>query len=194
MNAASNTQSFVRKIRRSVRRHALREYVGGALWVLPTVAALLALAAGYGMSQIEIRPGSGLDWLAFQDTADDARVLLISVSSTVVTVIALVLGLTVVALQLSSISGAIVLLFLSLGMVIYFADHLAHSIQIDAINRRVQRNARRVIAHEDTATVVEAAPRTPDWAVPLIGQKSGYIQEVSPELLLPLALSVFGQP
>jgi uncharacterized membrane protein len=109
-----------------------------------------------------------------------------------VTVIALVLGLTVVALQLSStqfsprllrnflrdratqvvlsafiatfvysaaglftvgleaggrtetyprlaVSGAIALLFVSLGMVVYFADHLVHSIQIDAINRRVGR-------------------------------------------------------
>ena len=128
------------------------------------------------------------------------------------TVIALVLGLTVVALQLSStqfsprllrnflrdrptqvvlsgfiatfvysaaglftvgveagertedyprlaVSGAIALLFLSLGMVVYFADHLVHSIQIDAINRRVERNTRHAIAQEDTATVEEAAPQ-----------------------------------
>jgi uncharacterized membrane protein len=69
---------------------------------MPSIAALIALAAGYGLSQIEVPPGSRLDWLAFQGTADDARALLISISSTVVTVIALVLGLTVVALQLSS--------------------------------------------------------------------------------------------
>jgi uncharacterized membrane protein len=80
----------------------VREYVGGALWVLPSVAALVALAVGYGISQIDIPPESRLGWLAFQGTADDARVLLITISSTVVTVIALVLGLTVVALQLSS--------------------------------------------------------------------------------------------
>ena len=54
------------------------------------------------------------------------------------------------------------LLFLSLGMVVYFADHLVHSIQIDAINRRVERNTRRAIAHEDTATVEEAAPQVPE--------------------------------
>jgi uncharacterized membrane protein len=47
-------------------------------------------------------PESLIDRLAFQGTGDDARALLITVSSTVVTVIALVLGLTVVALQLSS--------------------------------------------------------------------------------------------
>ena len=142
--------------------------------------------------------GTLLDRLAFQGTADDARTLLVAVTSTVVTVIALVLGLTVVALQLSStafsprllrnflrdratqvvlsvfiatfvysaaglftvglssgerteefprlaISGAIVLLFASLGMVVFFADHLMHSIQIDAINRRVVDNTMRVL-------------------------------------------------
>jgi uncharacterized membrane protein len=229
----------VRSIRRSVRWFTLKEYVGGALWVMPSAAALLALAAGSGISQIDVRPDSRLSWLAFQGTADDARVLLISISSTIVTVIALVLGLTVVALQLSStqfsprllrnflrdrptqvvlstflatfvysaaglftvgveagartevyprvaVSGAIVLLFISLGMVVYFADHLAHSIQIDAINRRVEHNTRRVIAHEDTANVSEVAPHVPEWAVPLRGRKSGYIQTVYPVLLLPL--------
>jgi uncharacterized membrane protein len=102
MRAGSRNQSFVRGIRRSVGWKAFKEYVGGALWVMPSIAALIALAAGYGLSQIEVPPGSRLDWLAFQGTADDARALLISISSTVVTVIALVLGLTVVALQLSS--------------------------------------------------------------------------------------------
>jgi uncharacterized membrane protein len=58
--------------------------------------------SGLRVAQIEVPPGSPLSWLAFQGTADDARALLIKVSSTVVTVIALVLGLTVVALQLSS--------------------------------------------------------------------------------------------
>jgi uncharacterized membrane protein len=238
MSSTSNLRS-VRSIRRSVRRQALKEYVGGALWVLPSAAALIALVVGYGISQIDMPAGAGLNRLAFQGTADDARALLITISSTVVTVIALVLGLTVVALQLSStqfsprllrnflrdrptqvvlsgflatfvysaaglftvgveagertedyprlaVSGAIVLLFVSLGMVVYFADHLVHSIQIDAINRRVERNTRRVIAQEDLATVEEAAPQIPEWAVALRGRKSGYIQTVYPLLLLPL--------
>lgn len=239
MRPGSSNQSFVRGIRRSVGRQAFKEYVGGALWVMPSIAALIALAAGYGLSQIDVPPCSRLDWLAFQGTADDARALLISISSTVVTVIALVLGLTVVALQLSStqfsprllrnflrdrptqvvlsgflatfvysagglftvgleagtrtevyprfaVSVAILLLFVSLGMVIYFADHLAHSIQIDAINRKVERNTRRAIAEEGLATVEEAAARIPEWAVPLLSRKSGYIQTVHPQLLLPL--------
>jgi uncharacterized membrane protein len=239
MRAGVSNQSSVRSIRRSVRWRALQEYVGGALWVLPTAAALIALAFGYAMSQVAVSPGSPLSSLAFQGTADDARALLIAISSTVVTVIALVLGLTVVALQLSStqfsprllrnflrdrgtqvvlsgfiatfvyssaglftvgleagartetyprlaVSVAIVLLFLSLGMVVYFADHLVHSIQIDAINRKIERNTRHAIAQEDRATVEEAAPQVPQWAVALLGRKSGYIQTVYPQLLLPL--------
>jgi uncharacterized membrane protein len=70
--------------------------------VLPSAAGLIALVVGFGVSQIDVPPDSRLSLLAFQGTADDARALLVSISSTVVTVIALVLGLTVVALQLSS--------------------------------------------------------------------------------------------
>jgi len=217
----------------------LKEYANGALWVIPAAASLAALAVGFGMSQISVRPGSMLDRLAFQGTADDARVLLISVSTTVVTVIALVLGLTVVALQLAStqfsprllrkflrdrptqialsvfmatfvysaaglftvglasgtrtdyprlaVSVAIVLLFISLGMVVYFADHLAHAIQIDAVNRRIERDTRRTIAEQDDGTIGDVVPRAPDWAVPIVGKTSGYIQTVHPQLLLPLA-------
>jgi uncharacterized membrane protein len=67
--------------------------------VLPGISAVLALVAGFILSRIPIGPKSPL---AFRGTADDARTLLSNVTSTVVTVIALVLGLTVVALQLSS--------------------------------------------------------------------------------------------
>ena len=229
-----------RSARWSLRWEYLREYAAGALWVLPTLAALLALLVGLTMSQIEVEPGTLLDRLAFQGTADDARTLLVSVSSTVVTVIALVLGLTVVALQLSStafsprllrnflrdratqvvlsvfiatfvysaaglftvglsagtrteeyprlaVTGAIVLLFASLGMVVYFADHLMHSIQIDAINKRVVENTRRVLRDLHVETVGGLAPRAPEWAVSLRARKSGYVQTVHPELLLPVA-------
>jgi uncharacterized membrane protein len=59
----SSRQRFVRSIRRSVRWFALKEYIGGVLWVLPSVAALIAIAAGYGPSQIDVRPGSRLNRL-----------------------------------------------------------------------------------------------------------------------------------
>jgi Predicted membrane protein (DUF2254) len=241
MASTPGSDGLARRVRRSVAWYRFKEYVNGALWVLPSGAAVVALAAGYLMSQVTLAPGSVADRLAFQGTADDARTVLITVSSTVVTVIALVLGLTVVALQLSStqfsprllrnflrdratqvvlsafiatfvysaaglftvglaagtrtedfprlaISGSILLLFVSLGFVVYFADHLAHSIQIDAIHRRIERNTRRTISQLESAPVEEVPPRAPDWAVPLVGRESGYIQTVHPELLLRLVL------
>src|SRR3954453_5747686 len=80
-------------------REAFREYATGSLWVLPGGSAALALVVGFILSRIHVGPGSPL---AFAGTADDARDLLNMATGTVVTVIALVLGLTVVALQLSS--------------------------------------------------------------------------------------------
>jgi uncharacterized membrane protein len=226
--------------RRALQWEALREYAGGALWVLPCLAALVALAAGYGMSQIRLEEGSFLARFAFQGTADDARTLLTEITGVIVTVIALVLGLTVVALQLSStqfsprllrnflrdrgtqvvmsvfiatfvysaaglftvgleqgartedfprlaISGAIVLLFASLGIVVYFADHLLHSIQIDAITRAVERNTRRALRRQSGINIVEQPPRAPTWAITVPSRRNGYVQTIHPELLLPLA-------
>jgi uncharacterized membrane protein len=220
-------------------REGLREYVGGALWVWPSIASIVALVLGLAVSQISISPQSPLAPLAFQGTADDARGLLTTISSTVVTVIALVLGLTVVALQLAStqfsprllrnflrdrstqlvlsvfmatfvystaglftvglsegsrterfprlaVSGAMILLFASLAMVVYFADHLAHSIQIDAVTTRAEKGAVEVV-HDQLGTVEESRPEPPPWAVPLVALRSGYIQTAHPEAFLPLA-------
>src|SRR6266568_3472687 len=82
-----------------VGRGALREYMRGSLWVLPSLSVLAALAAGAALSSVRAGPRSPL---AFQGTPDDARTLLLGITGTMVTVIALLLGLTVVALQLSS--------------------------------------------------------------------------------------------
>jgi uncharacterized membrane protein len=71
-------------------------------------------------------------------------------------------------------------------VVVHFADHLAHAIQIDAVNRRIERDTRRTIAQE-IGTTGAVAPRAPEWAVPILGKNSGYIQTVHPQLLLPLA-------
>jgi hypothetical protein len=85
-----------------MRREAAIEYLRGALWAMPTAAVFLALVAGSVLSTITFESGSSLAPLLFQGTVDDARNLLIGIASTMVTVIALVLGLTVVALQLAS--------------------------------------------------------------------------------------------
>jgi len=222
-------------------REALREYMSGSLWFLPSLSALAALIVGWLVSQINMGPESESAWasLAFQGTADDARALLTAVAGTVVTVIALVLGLTVVALQLSStqfsprllrnfirdrpnqvvlsvfvatfvyssaglftvgvasgervqtyprlaVSGSLALLFATLAAVVFFADHLAHSIQIDAITKRVERST-LVVARSRLGTCEEPTPVRPGWAVPVPATLSGYVQTVHPEQLLPAA-------
>ena len=82
-----------------IRRDALAEYSRGSLWFLPAIAAVCAVLLGVALSHV---PVSVTSRLAFQGTADDARSLLITIAGTMVTVIALLLGLAVVALQLSS--------------------------------------------------------------------------------------------
>jgi uncharacterized membrane protein len=210
-----------------IRRDALLEYVRASLWVLPALSVAAALAAGALLSAVNVGVHSPL---AFQGTPDDARDLLIGIASTMVTVIALLLGLTVVALQLSStqfsprllrnflrdrpnqivlsafvatfaysaaglytvgfsggnrtadfprlaVSGSLVLLFLSLGLLVFFADHLAHSIQIDTIMNVVQRNTVTVIEHR-LLTGGEDAPEVPDGATAVTSRRSGYVQAV----------------
>jgi len=216
-----------------IRRDALSEYVRGSLWVLPTLSVLAALAAGSLLSLVRIGPRSPL---AFQGTSGDARALLIGIAGTMVTVIALLLGLTVVALQLSStqysprllrnflrdrpnqvvlsafvatfaysaaglytvgvsggrdtasfprlaVSGALVLLFVSLGLLVYFADHLVHSIQVDAIMSVAERRTLAVI-RDGLFAGGQDAPEPPAWAVPVASPCSGYVQTVRPGRLL----------
>jgi uncharacterized membrane protein len=223
-----------------VRREAAWEYLRGALWVLPTVAVAVALAAGFGLARVHVDPDA---WFVFQGTPDDARTLLIAISSTLATVIALVLGLTVVALQLAAtqfsprllrnflrdplnqvvlsifvasftyataglftvgvsagqrvqdyprlaVSLALVLLFLSLLVLVFFIHHLAHSIQIDEVMTRVLRITLRVI-DEDLPTegmTGEPMPSLPGWAVEVPAHRSGWVQTLHPELLLPIAV------
>jgi uncharacterized membrane protein len=222
-----------------MRREALGEYIRGALWVMPTIAVVLALGIGLGLSQIEASPTG---WFVFQGTPDDARTLLIAISSTLATVIALVLGLTVVALQLAStqfsprllrnflrdrtnqvvlsvfvatftystaglftvgvsagqrveayprlaVSFALVLLFVSLLMLVFFVHHLAHSIQIDEVMRGVERSTLRVIEHDLPTEGVSAqpAPSPPAWAVAVPAHRSGWVQTMRPDVLVPLA-------
>jgi uncharacterized membrane protein len=213
-----------------MRRDAAVEYLRGSLWAMPTVAIGVALVAGSVLSSITIDPDSSLAVLVFQGTADDARNLLIGIASTMVTVIALVLGLTVVALQLAStqfsprllrnflrdlvnqltlssfvatfaystaglytvgisegqrttsyprlaVSGALVLLFVSMIMLVFFVHHLAHSIQIDQVMADVEHVTLHVVHHsladgDDSA----GRPTVPPRAIPLLASRSGYVQ------------------
>lgn len=213
-----------------MRREAAIEYLRGALWAMPTAAVFLALVAGSVLSSITIESGSSLAPLLFQGTVDDARNLLIGIASTMVTVIALVLGLTVVALQLAStqfsprllrnflrdpvnqltlssfvatfaystaglytvgisagrrttdyprlaVSGALVLLFVSMIMLVFFVHHLAHSIQIDQVMADVEHDTLNVVLHSlapgDDST---DRPTVSSDAIPLLAARSGYTQ------------------
>jgi uncharacterized membrane protein len=221
-----------------IRRDAIREYTRGSLWVLPTLFVVAALALGLLLSQIDVGPESPL---AFQGTADDARALLIGISGTMVTVIALLLGLAVVALQLSStqfsprllrnflrdrpnqlvlglfvgtfaysagglftvgvsggervteyprfaVSVAIALLFISLALLVFFADNLAHSIQVDSIMLVVERNTLPVIRAEMFAGQRDV-PTAPPRATPIPAGSSGYVQAVDVRRLRAAAIT-----
>jgi uncharacterized membrane protein len=85
-----------------VRRGVLWDHLRGALWVLPSVSVAVFLVAGLLLSRVSVGAGSPLRGLAFQGTADDARQLLIVVSTTMITVTSLVFALTIVALQIAS--------------------------------------------------------------------------------------------
>ena len=214
------------------------------MWALPTVAVVLALIAGSALALVDIGPDSPLEPLVFQGTADDARSLLIGIASTMVTVIALVLGLTVVALQLAStqysprllrnflrdrvnqivlsvfvatftystaglytvgvsagqrtssfprlaVTGALVLLFASLVMLVFFVHHLVHSIQIDEIMTMVEKNTLHVIERDlpTLGITADPLPDPPVWAVPLPAHRSGYVQALHPDALLATAVS-----
>ena len=65
-----------------------------------------------------------------------------------------------------AVSFALVLLFVSLLMLVFFVHHLAHSIQIDEVMRRVERSTLRVIEHDLPTQGVSAdpAPSPPAWA------------------------------
>lgn len=225
-----------------MRRDAASEYLRGALWAMPSVAVVLALVTGSALTFVEIEPGSWRDRFLFQGTADDARTLLIAIASTMATVIALVLGLTVVALQLAStqfsprllrnflrdrvnqfvlsifvatftyasaglytvgvqagertdqyprlaVTVALVLLFISLLMLVFFLHHLTHSIQIDEIMRKVERTTLNVIDRDLPTVGVTTEPRPvpPEWAIDIPAHGSGYLQTIHPETLLAAA-------
>ena len=56
-------------------------------------------------------------------------------------------------------SGAVLLLFVSLAAVVFFADHLAHSIQIDAITKRAEQGTLAVVRASASAVEVSAPDR-----------------------------------
>lgn len=222
------------------QREALWEYERGALWVLPGVAVLGSLLLGGLLSSINVPNRSLMHYFVFEGTSDDARNLLIGITGTIVTVIALVLGLMVVALTLSStqfsprllrnflrdrpnklvlsafvatfsysaaglytvgvasgsrtvnfprlaVTGAIVLLFLSLFALVYQVHHVSHSMQLDQIMRRVENETQAVLRHRTVLPCDTALPVRPPWAKSVRATRSGYVQTVHADPLIALA-------
>jgi uncharacterized membrane protein len=212
------------------------EYGRGALWLLPTLSAIVALVIGWVLSSIDVGDTGPFGWVVFEGTPDDARTLLTVIATAMLGVIATVFGLAVVALQLSStqfsprlvrnflrdgvtqwvlavfvgtfayaaaglytvgvgfggrvdqfprlaVSGAMLLLFISVGAVIAFADHLAHSLQIDSILAVSTKATLRAITQARDATD-EERPARPDHAVVVPVPRSGYVQTFTPGHLL----------
>lgn len=229
-----------------VRRRVFWDRLHGALWFLPTVSVVIFLVAGAVVSRVSISNDSPLRWLAFQGTPEDARQLLIVVSSTMITVTGLVFALTIIALQIASgqysprllrnfmrdrgtqlvlsifvgafaystaglhtvgvqgpgeeafiprlaVSGSLGLALASLGVLIYFIHHLAHSIQIDTILSTTVRETLHIIddLYPDQLGYPEPEERCPDppaWAVILPSDCSGYVQAIQPEALVRAAM------
>nr|WP_191498194.1 DUF2254 family protein [Mycobacterium simulans] len=92
------------------RRSVIRDYVQGAVWVLPTLGVALGLGAGAILSIIPVKPGSLIEKVMFQGTAGDARGVLIVVSATMITTIGIVFSLTVLSLQIASTQFSVRLL------------------------------------------------------------------------------------
>jgi uncharacterized membrane protein len=224
------------------RQGSFVEYLRGSLWVMPALGVVVALGVGAILSQVSIPQHSPAHVLAFQGTADDARNLLIAIASTMVTVIALVLGLLVVALTLAStqysprllrtflrdrvnkvvlsifvatfaysaaelytvgisggkrtdsypqlaVSGAIVLLFISLAGFVYQVDHISHSIQVDAIMLRAEDATQAVIrrAARVAGYAQPARPDVPHDAIAVRAARSGYVETIQVQQLLAAA-------
>lgn len=90
-----------------------------------------------------------------------------------------------------AVTVAIVLLFASLGSLIFFLDHLAHSIQIDRLMADIERAALHVINTEPPGLGPGSgpghAPAPPVWAVAIHARRDGYVRTVQPGPLLAAA-------
>jgi uncharacterized membrane protein len=146
------------------------------------LGAVSSAKEGEVLSSVSVGPRSPL---AFQGTPDDARTLLLGITGTVITIIVLLLGLTVVALQLSSTQ---------------FSPRLLRNFLRDRPNQVVLSAFVATFAYSAaglytvgvsggsrTAAFPRLAASGAGLAVPVISRCSGYVQAVRPRTLLPYA-------
>jgi uncharacterized membrane protein len=95
-----------------------------------------------------------------------------------------------------AVTVGLCLLFLCIGALVYFVDHMLHSIQIDRVLAATRVVTTRAIAKEPpgigkiSGKADSAGPclDPPPWAVALQTSRSGYVQTIYPEFLLPVAV------
>jgi uncharacterized membrane protein len=91
-----------------------------------------------------------------------------------------------------AVSGALFLALVSLAALVYFIHHIAHSIQIDTIMGRVERETLAVVAvtypeRAGAGVEDEAAPDPPPGVTVLAALRTGYVQAVDHDELLRVA-------
>ncbi|WP_454296433.1 DUF2254 domain-containing protein [Salana multivorans] len=79
-----------------------REKLGGSLWLIPLLVTIVALALGWWLGRLTGRPGGPLGTISFPGGPEEARRILITVATATISVFAVVVGLTLVALQIAS--------------------------------------------------------------------------------------------
>src|SRR4029079_3012967 len=79
-----------------------RDKLSGALWVIPVLFMAGAIAVGGFLSLVNIGPDSAIAPLLFRGHADEAQKVLLAIVGTLVGVLALVIGLTMIALQVAA--------------------------------------------------------------------------------------------
>lgn len=79
-----------------------REQLGGSLWFLPLIETLAALLLGFVLGQVHGTPDGPLGAFVFHGGPEEARRVLLTVATATIGVFAMVVGLTLVALQMAS--------------------------------------------------------------------------------------------
>ena len=229
--------------KRAAQWEKRREHLGGALWVFPVSFMVLALVSGTVFSLVKVPPDSWLSPVLFKGSPDEARRLLLTVATSIVGIFALVVGLTMVALQMATnrysprllrnflrdrptqfvlgvfvggftynaaglytvgiepgeyqrlaVTAGLASLFACIGALIYYVDHMVHSIQIDTVLRKIGSITTRTIAMEPPGIggnsgepIEPSLENPPESAVQIDALSCGYVQFVHPELILPVA-------
>ncbi|CAM3673796.1 DUF2254 domain-containing protein [Smaragdicoccus niigatensis] len=210
-----------------------REQLAGALWVIPVLFAIVALISGWALSYVEEPKAGWIKPFIYQGSAEEARRLLLTLATSIVGVLALVIGLSMVGLQMAAnrysprllrnylrdrpaqftlgvfvgaftynaaglftvggdtsaeyprlaVTVGLGSLFVCIAALVYYVDHMMHSIQLDrvlakigiATAKTIERHPPGIGRNSGRETI--AIPR-PDDATRLVSPHYGYLQAV----------------